>query len=313
MFSPYYPYNSYYSENSPFDIYGNTPYADGNASYGYYEGHHYRHHHRHYAARSVAHANRSVAHANLDAGSSNAQTCSGLAPSVVSLPIDQIRLAIRPTDAQIAMLNDLNAASAQADNILQASCPAEVPFTPGARLDAVLKRIQAMSKAVQILRPPLATLYNSLDEEQKDRFAAIGTQSKYRRARIARDESPASDLGGLCKKQTETFTQLPVQRIEEQIKPTEQQNAAFEALKTASAKAAADLDTSCPADVVETLTGRLDAVAKRLDALADAVNTVKPALADFYNLLTDEQKARFYTIGRASPAATPQGETRSGG
>ena len=32
-------------------------------------------------------------------------------------------------------------------------------------------------------------------------------------------------------------------------------------------------DTSCPADMPETLMARLDAVAKRLDALADAVNT----------------------------------------
>ena len=211
------------------------------------------------------------------------------------------------------MLDDLKAASAQADNILRASCPTEVPLTPIARLDAVTKRIQAMSQAVQILRPPLTTLYNSLNDEQKDRFAAIGTQAEYRRARIAREESPASNLGGLCKQQTENFTQLPVQRIEELIKPTEQQKAAFDALKSASAKAAADLDASCPAEIPETLTGGLDAVAKRLDALAGAVNTVKPALTDFYNSLTDEQKARFNVIGRASPAATPQGEMKSGG
>ena len=113
---------------------------------------------------------------------------------------------------------------------------------------------------MEILRPPLTTLYNSLDDEQKDRFAAVGTQTKYRRATIAREESPSTNLGGLCKQQTENFTQLPVQRIEELIKPTEQQNAAFEALKSASAKAAADLDASCPADIPQTLTGRLDAV-----------------------------------------------------
>ena len=254
-----------------------------------------------------------MAHANLEARSNSALTCGGLAPGVVSLPIDQIQRAIRPTDAQIALLDDLKAASAQADNILRASCPTEVPLTPVARLDAVMKRIQAMSQAVQILRPPLTTLYNSLDDEQKDRFAAIGTQTKYRRAGIAREESPSGNLGGLCKLQTENFTQLPVQRVKELIKPTEQQNAAFDALKSASAKAAADLNYSCPTDIPQTLMGRLDAVGKRLDALADAVNTVKPALTDFYNSLTDEQKARFNVIGRASPSATPQGETRSGG
>jgi hypothetical protein len=321
LFSPYYANNPYsygespyyYEENGLFNIYGNAPYANGYASYdngyasyGGYGGRHHRGHNRLYAAHSVAHA-------NVEAVSSSAQTCGGLAPGVLSLPIDRIERAIRPTDTQATMLNDLKAASAQADNILRASCQAEVPLTPIARLDAVLKRIQAMSDAVQILRPPLMALYNSLDDEQKDRFAAIGTQSKYRRARIARGESPASNLGGLWKQQTENFTQLPVQRIEEAIKPAGHQNAGFDALKSASAKAAASLDSSCPADIPQTLTGRLDAVGKRLDALADAVTIVKPALTDFYNSLTDEQKARFNVIGRVSPAATPQGETRSGG
>jgi hypothetical protein len=307
LFSPYYAYTPYYDGgNSLFNIYGNVPSANGNASYSYDEGRHDRHHHRLYAARSVAHA-------NLEARSNSAMTCGGLAPSVVSLPIDQIDSVIRPTESQVATLDDLKAASAKADNILRVSCPTEVPLTPIARLDVVMKRIQAMSQAVQILRPSLATLYNSLDDEQKDRFAAIGTQTEYRRAGIAREESPSGNLGGLCKLQTENFTQLPVQRVKELIKPTEQQNAAFDALKSASAKAAADLNYSCPTDIPQTLMGRLDAVGKRLDALADAVNTVKPALTDFYNSLTDEQKARFNVIGRASPSATPQGETRSGG
>ena len=305
LFSPYYAYNPYntyypyYGEGSLFNIYGYAPHANGYVSYGYYgdRPHHYRHH-RLYASRSAAHA-------NLGAESSSAPTCGGLAPGVVSLPIDQIERAIRPTDAQTAILNDLKAASTQADNILRASCPTEISLTPVARLDAVVKRIQAMSEAVQILRAPLTMLYNSLNDEQKDRFAAIGTETKYRRARIAGEESPASDLGGLCKQQTGSFTQVPVQRIEEAIKPTEQQEAAFNALKSASAKAAANLDASCPSEIPETLPGRLDAVAKRLDALAAAVNTVKPELTNFYNSLTDEQKARFNVIGRASPSATP--------
>jgi len=90
------------------------------------------------------------------------------------------------------MLDDLKAASAQAQagNI--------------GRLDAVAKRVQAVIQAVQILRwrCPLTTLCSSLDIEQKDRFAAIGTQSKHRRARITREEPLASNL---CKQQTGNF------------------------------------------------------------------------------------------------------------
>lgn len=43
----------------------------------------------------------------------------------------------------------------------------------------------------------------------------------------------------------------------------------------------------------QTLTDQFDAIAKRLDAMAGAVNIVRPALKDFYASLNDEQKARF--------------------
>ena len=54
----------------------------------------------------------------------------------------------------------------------------------------------------------------------------------------------------------------------------------------------------------ETLAAQTDAVAKRLNALADAVSTVKPALTDFDNTLTDEQKARFNVIRASHATAT---------
>jgi hypothetical protein len=41
---------------------------------------------------------------------------------------------------------------------------------------------------------------------------------------------------------------------------------------------------------------------KRLEAMLAAAKTVQPALANFYNALSDEQKARFNTLG-SSPRA----------
>jgi len=43
---------------------------------------------------------------------------------------------------------------------------------------------------------------------------------------------------------------------------------------------------------------RLEAEGKRLQALLQAVETVQPALADFYASLSDDQKARFNGMGR---------------
>jgi LTXXQ motif family protein len=73
------------------------------------------------------------------------------------------------------------------------------------------------------------------------------------------------------------ITRLPVQRIEEVVKPTgPQQQTALDQLKQASAKAADDLRASCPAQAGETPTARLDAMNNRLDAMVQAAKTLRP-------------------------------------
>jgi hypothetical protein len=46
-----------------------------------------------------------------------------------------------------------------------------------------------------------------------------------------------------------------------------------------------------------TPTGRLAAIAQRLAALRDALDTMRPPLEAFYGSLTDEQKAHFERTG----------------
>src|SRR5215472_2071589 len=94
------------------------------------------------------------------------------------------------------------------------------------------------------------------------------------------------NLAALCSRREESFTQLPVQRIEQVIKPRQQQQDAFDKLKTASMEAANQLQASCPAELPQAPIDRFDAVGKRLDAMTAAVKTVRPALADFYSSLT---------------------------
>jgi hypothetical protein len=69
-------------------------------------------------------------------------------------------------------------------------------------------------------------------------------------------------------------------------------------MKDASVKAAEQLNTGCPA--YQTLTGRIEAMEKRLDAAFGAVKTMRPALTKFYDSLSDEQKARFNSLRSAS-------------
>ena len=49
---------------------------------------------------------------------------------------------------------------------------------------------------------------------------------------------------------------------------------------------------------------RLDAVKTRLEAMVEAMKTIRPKLQDFYTSLSDEQKAKFNIMGPAQSAAS---------
>jgi len=225
------------------------------------------------------------------------QSCSGLAPGVTSFPIDRIREAIRPTGEQVTSLNDFQAASSKASAIVNASCPSDAPLTPLGRLDAVEKRLDAVMQAITIVRPPLATLYDSLSDEQRQHLDAIGVEARGAEAG-RRGTSATSDLASLCSRQAESFTKLPVQRVEQTVEPRGQQEQAWEKLKAVSAKAAEELGASCPAQIAENPVARLDAMSNRLQAMVQAIETLRPALSSFYASLGDEQKAKFNSLGQ---------------
>jgi LTXXQ motif family protein len=234
-----------------------------------------------------------------------AQSCGGLAPGVTDLPLDRIQQSLQLTGDQLKSLDALKAASAQASDALTASCSSEVPMTPLGRLDMAQKRIDGMVQAWATMRTPLDDFYNSLNDEQRQRFAALGPASSARSGR--RGSASGDNLAALCSSRTESFTQLPVQRVEQSVKPTQQQQDALEKLKAASTQAANQLQASCPAQSPQTALDRFDAVGKRLNAMAGAIGTVRPALADFYSSLTDEQKARFNTLGPPQNASSRPG------
>jgi hypothetical protein len=174
----------------------------------------------------------------------------------------------------------------------------EPPLTPLGRLDALERRLEAIIKAIEIVRPALANLYGSLSDGQRQRLDAIGVEESQQGREIAttRSAEPAT-LASLCSDQSASFTRLPVQRIEEIVKPTEQQQSALEVLQQASAKAANQLRASCPAQTPETPLARLDATTGRLSAMVQALSNLRPVLGTFYASLSDEQKAQFNNMG----------------
>jgi LTXXQ motif family protein len=218
-----------------------------------------------------------------DSQSQDLATCSGFAPGVSSLPLDKIEQSVKPTGIQLTALKSLETASKDAEGILKASCPSEPPLTPVGRLDALQKRLDAMTKGLDLVRAPLTKFDSSLSAEQKQELDTMGG-------------GKAANAAGLCSTQNEEFTNVPTQEIEATVKPDEHQKAALDELDDASAKAASMLQATCPSQIPDTTEGRLEAMGKRLKATTMAMNEVRPALVGFYDSLSDEQKARFDTM-----------------
>jgi LTXXQ motif family protein len=236
------------------------------------------------------------------------QSCTGLAPGVTNLPIDQIRQTVHPTADQQAALDDLNAASSKASDVIQASCPTSVPLTPVGRLDAAEQRLQATVKAIQVIRSPLEHFYNSLSDEQKQQFNAMNASGKSGGSA----GNSAANLAALCGQQSGGFINLPVQRIEQVVAPTAQQQNSFDDLKKAAKNASDQLQSSCPTAVPQSPVARLDTIQTRLSAMADAIKSVRPSLENFYASLNDEQKAKFNMMG-PPPQSSSQAQSQGGG
>jgi hypothetical protein len=141
---------------------------------------------------------------------------------------------------------------------LKASCSREAALTPTGRLQAMLDRLLASLNAVQMVRPPLMKFYDSLADEQKARFNAIGP--KVGKAGAA----PTEPQGVACSAQKSGLTELPIERIEDVVRPTRSQQAGLDRLGRANDEAVALLQAACPDSIPQTPVGRLDAIEKRL-------------------------------------------------
>jgi hypothetical protein len=106
---------------------------------------------------------------------------------------------------------------------------------------------------------------------------------------------------GLCGPRGGRRLGLMLDRLERITRPTEEQRALFDKLTDAAGKAVEIARAGCPAEQPLTPPGRLASAEKRLDALLQAVRTVRPAMDEFYGSLNEEQKARLYLLASHRP------------
>jgi hypothetical protein len=249
----------------------------------------------------------------------SARLCVERAENVVAFPSEQIKQSVQPTADQQAKLEQVKAAATMAANAFKSSCSAEMALTPVSRLESLARRLSALAVVMNTIRAPLQSFYDSLGDTQKAKLDAMGRTSN-RGAQGARDRESGVNAspGQLCSEASARAIEVQTDEIEKALHPDETQSRALESLHDAWNRAAERIKGSCPSETPVTMPGRLEAVHNRLQALLDAINTVRPALVTFYGLLNDEQKARFNLMApppprpaKAGDAGTPRATERA--
>jgi LTXXQ motif family protein len=225
------------------------------------------------------------------------ELCTQPGTGITAWPFAEMERKLTLSADQKALLGEVRDAANKAAATFKSSCPSAnaFPLTPPGRLRAMTGRLQATLEAVETVRPALEKFYASLSDEQKERFNELGP-AKLRTNAEASAALPADTKA--CAQAKPGLTNLPIEQIDEAVKPTEEQGKLLDALETATGNAVSVLQAACPEETPLTPPGRLQAMETRLKAMIEAANTVKPGLDDFYASLSNEQKARFNRIGR---------------
>jgi hypothetical protein len=215
--------------------------------------------------------------------------CGETGRGITAWPFDRIQSSLNLSGDQQDLLDALRDAALEAAETMRDSCPRSVPRDPVERLQTMLERIEATLEAVKIVRPALERFYDSLSDDQRRRFEALGPKiaSAQMQARAGQDETNAcgTDKPGLAN--------FPIAKIQETVSPTDDQLDLLDALEDATFKAVDIMKAACPEDPPVSPGERLAATQTRIEALIEAAKAIQPALEDFYAALTDQQKALF--------------------
>jgi hypothetical protein len=210
----------------------------------------------------------------------DAQSCQGSEPA--GLIVARMQSDLKPDAVQERLLQRLGGALGMASAALAKACPPGVPAQPVARLQLMQAQIAALSMAVDLIRPPLQQLEQSLSAEQRARFAAAPSRS-----------------AGAIACGTATSTDWSIDQISQSVHPGDGQREALADLREAFGTAARDLDTHCPKMLPPDPLARLESIEARLDASWRAVLSMQVALASFESRLTDSQRTRFEAMNVA--------------
>jgi hypothetical protein len=103
--------------------------------------------------------------------------------------------------------------------------------------------------------------------------------------------------GMMCSPRAAGFAEWRLSQVQRAVKLSDPQRKALDELRAASAKAAETMAAACQTEIPATSAARLAFMEKRMEAMLQAIKTVRPAFDAFYGTLDNEQKARLDAAG----------------
>jgi LTXXQ motif family protein len=247
-----------------------------------------------------------VASASDKGAAAAAAVCGGSRTFSADGLIERINQAIAPSPAQRDVIVELRSALVRAIDRIESTCSTAMPATPAERLKAIQDRIWAMRDALLTLRLPFEKFYGLLTSEQHwrlqssdpDAAAAATTGStgnaaaSQPRTRSTQDAAARTES---CIEQAASAANWPMRAVERAVRPNAEQRAMLEGLRMRLMGMGQLIATSCPTYPLLGPMDRIAAATDRLNVMMFAIMTLSPALPDFYDSLSDKQKA---SLGR---------------
>ena len=188
------------------------------------------------------------------------ELCKQPGTGITAWPFAEIERKVGLNAEQKDLLDDVRAAAKKATATFKDSCPSEAsfPLTPPGRLLAMSARLGATLEAVRIVKPALEAFYNSLSDEQKERFNELGPSTQVAKAEAKRPARPRTTATTASSPSPASPTCRST-RSRTWFKPTDAQEADLNKLQDATEKAVSIMQTACPDETPLTPTGRLEA------------------------------------------------------
>ena len=126
--------------------------------------------------------------------------------------------------------------------------------------------------------------------------ASVGDQVRERRGEAVRFAPAIDGMIRACGEEAAALKTMPLDFVLRAVQLTDEQRAALAKVRSAVQAAVEPLDADCPKKIGDQLSEKIAALDHALQLMAGSLESLRIALADFYRLLDDEQKAQLLAM-----------------